>query len=95
MSIRVCREKSFLGTPRPPIFLDLFILKGFKFNEFGSAHSKGVVGANFGSGDILKGLELFWGTLIVPKSRETGISWPSCPRHFLLETHVFLIILIT
>ncbi len=35
--------------PPPPCFLDLLILKTFKSNEFGSADSKGVTGANRGS----------------------------------------------
>jgi hypothetical protein len=36
--------------PTPP-FLDLFITKDFKSNEFGSVHSEGVTERFFGSAD--------------------------------------------
>ena len=41
-------EQEGEGAPSP-VFLDLLILKSFKSNDFGSAHSKGVAGANLGS----------------------------------------------
>ena len=41
-------ERGGEGAPSPR-FLDLLILKSFKSNDFGSAHSKGVADANLGS----------------------------------------------
>jgi hypothetical protein len=39
------------GDPPPGVFSEVFILKNFKSNDFGSAHSKGLTGRFFGSAD--------------------------------------------
>jgi hypothetical protein len=65
-------------SPTPLVFSELRILKDFKSFVFGTAHSKGVMGAFFGSAHT-KGLRRKWAVISGQwsvKSR-TGINTPT------------------